>query len=204
MWSITVNISFWTSNIVHSCTLQWDDSICWWNAPWGWSLGDYTEQTDRQTGHLRGGMSHPLGTSPCLQRCHLQASLKPHWGLGQWLKLAGVSAEGKASRACPSTMAEENTEENAKMGIKKVTTEPQLCGNVKSSHREHKQFPSLSIRKQWQPGNLQKIGLKIPAPKIFAIVLAFLTWLGRHLLWNCCSVRITGLKWKLQIRDAFF
>lgn len=90
------------------------------------------------------------------------------------------------------------------MGIKKATAEPQLCGNFKSSHREHHQFPSLSIRKQWQPGDLQKIGLKIPAPKIFAIVLAFLTWLGRHLLWNCCSVRITGLKWNLQMRDAFF
>lgn len=67
-------------------------------------------------------------------------------------------------------MAEENTEENAKMEIKKATAEPQLCGNVKSSHREHEQFPSLSIRKQWQPGDLQKIGLKIAAP-----MLTFLT-----------------------------
>lgn len=52
---------------------------------------------------------------------------------------------GKAQGACPSTMAEHNTEENAKTGIKKATTEPQHRGNVKSSHREHEQFPFLSI-----------------------------------------------------------
>lgn len=91
-------------------------------------------------------------------------------------------------------MAEENTQEDAKMGIKKATAEPQLCGKVKSSQREHEQFPSLSISKQWQPRDLQKIILEIPAPKIFAFVLAFLILLRRHPLRNHCSVRITGLK----------
>lgn len=30
----------------------------------GLEPGDYTEKTDRQTGLMRGGMNHPLGTSP--------------------------------------------------------------------------------------------------------------------------------------------
>lgn len=72
-------------------------------------------------------------------------------------------------------MTEENTEKNAKMGIKKAPAESQLCGNVKSSHREREQFPSFPTRKQWQLGDLQKTGLKIAAPKIFISVLAFLT-----------------------------
>lgn len=79
----------------------------------------WLHRTDRQPGLLRAGKNQPLGTSPCLQHCHLQSPLKPHWGLGQWLKLARVSVVGKALGACPSTVTEENTEKMLRWGSKR-------------------------------------------------------------------------------------
>lgn len=54
----------------------------------------------------------------------------------------------------------------------KAAAEPQLCGNVESSHRGHKESltPCPSENGSNQKRDLQKMGSKIAAAKIFALL----------------------------------